>query len=488
MNILEENLPRPMTTIDDLLDEGDSSEKGYKVFVGNNLGYRTYIMHVPMHEFFEISEVANDASRDGDSIAQRKLDPVHAQKLAGYILKGLVVGAMQRRIEKKEPNSSQLEKFLSVLGRQPYQALQPIVANIRACTPFGRNIRAERLTSSSGVTAAFEVFLSQKHVLWVIDGQHRRMAMKLVFDFLDQIRRNGVYPKKSSLYPSQTIELTKEEISAWEELYIGARTFCRVAIEIHLGLEPNQERQLFHDLNNLGKRVDRSLALKFDNSNPINLFIKEVLHDSVGLKIVEKEIKDWKDDQGEVSWKDLVGINALLFLNKTNIGGALPSDVTPKEPLARRFWESVLAIPGFGEVSAKENTVAAQPVVLKALAKLVYDFAFSNRKQPGSDFYLDTLLNSMADLDFSHQNPMWRFYELTQDEISSFGLSGLEQYLPDNAAGNRDVGSLQGGFMRFGAKHNDIYPIIGDMIRWRLKFPKRGDKTGGLSSVTVDDF
>jgi hypothetical protein len=27
--------------------------------------------------------------------------------------------------------------------------------------------------------------------------------------------------------------------------------------------------------------------------------------------------------------------------------------------------------------------------------------------------------------------------------------------------------------MRFGAKHNDIYPIIGDMIRWKLDFPSR---------------
>jgi hypothetical protein len=27
--------------------------------------------------------------------------------------------------------------------------------------------------------------------------------------------------------------------------------------------------------------------------------------------------------------------------------------------------------------------------------------------------------------------------------------------------------------MRFGAKHNDIYPIVGDMIRWKLGLPSR---------------
>ena len=35
------------------------------------------------------------------------------------------------------------------------------------------------------------------------------------------------------------------------------------------------------------------------------------------------------------------------------------------------------------------------------------------------------------------------------------------------------MGSYQGGVMRFGAKHNDIYPILGDMIRWKLDLPSR---------------
>jgi hypothetical protein len=486
MNIADDNLPKPMTTIDDLLDEGDSSEKPYKVFVGNNLGYRTYIMHVPMHEFFEMSEVANDPSRDSESIAQRKLDPAHAQKLAIYILKGLVTAAIQGRQEKKLGDSVALEKILLNLGKQPYQALQPIVVNIRSCEPFGRNIRAARLITTANVTAAFEIFLSQKHVLWVVDGQHRRMGMKIVFDFLDSIRRTGSYPKKSSLYNSENLEVSPQENIAWEEVYSAARTFCKVALEIHLGLAPEQERQLFHDLNNLGKRVDKNLALKFDSSNPVNLFIKETLHEELGMNIVERELKDWKDDNGEISWKDLVAVNALLFLNKTNIGGALPNEVSQKTIIAKRFWEAVNAIPGFGESKAKEVTVAAQPVVLKALAKLTFDFAFSSRKQAGAESFLETLLNGLSEIDFSHGNPMWRFYEMNENQRLAAGLSGLESYLPTDEDGtNRDVGAHQSGFMRFGAKHNDIYPILGDMIRWKLGLPKRGDKSNNL---TLEDL
>lgn len=467
-------LPKPMTTIDDLLEEGDSSEKAYKVFVGNNLGYRVYLMQVPMHEFFEMSEVANDAARDGEAIAQRKLDPAHAQKLAGYILKGLVVGAIQRRLERNEPASPVLDGIYQTMGRQPYLALQPLVTNIRACSPFGRNIRAERIESrTSGTTAAFEVYLSQRHVLWVVDGQHRRMGMKIVFDFLDHIRRTNTYPKKNSLYASDVQELSREETVAWDEVYSGARTFCKVAVEVHLGLQPEQERQLFHDLNNLGKRVDKNLALTFDNSNPINLFIKETLHDAMGIRIIEKDVKDWADDEGGITWKDMVAVNAILFLNKTNIAGAKPADVADKQGHAKELWEAIGAIPGFGEARAKERTVAAQPVVLKALAKLVYDFAFSNRRPDDSEEKLDHLLSSISDIDFSHDNPMWRYYELSEADRMKHGLGGLAGYLPSAEGGNRDVGSYQGGVMRFGAKHNDIYPILGDMIRWRIGLPSR---------------
>jgi hypothetical protein len=53
------------------------------------------------------------------------------------------------------------------------------------------------------------------------------------------------------------------------------------------------------------------------------------------------------------------------------------------------------------------------------------------------------------------------------------GLCGLAEYLPSSETGNRDIGSYQERAMRFGSKHNDIYPMIGDMIRWKLGLPNR---------------
>ena len=70
-------------------------------------------------------------------------------------------------------------------------AIQPLVANIRNCNPRGADIRGDRMSDSrTDETAAFKEFLSQRHVLWVVDGQHRRKAMQLVFEF-----RESVHPQ-----------------------------------------------------------------------------------------------------------------------------------------------------------------------------------------------------------------------------------------------------------------------------------------------------
>jgi len=360
------------------------------------------------------------------------------------------------------------------MGRQPYMSLQPLVANIRTAQESGRSIRAERILSKAdSSTVGFNIYLSQQHVLWVIDGQHRRWAMKMVFEFLDSVLRSSTYPKKASLYKDGVGEVSLDFVAAWQEVSESARSYCTVSVEVHMGLTPEQERQLFHDLNNLGKKIDKNLALKFDNSNPINLFIKDVLHGELEITIVERDVKDWKDDEGAITIKDAVAVNAILFLNKTNIGGAAPAVIKDKAPTAKAFWEAIAAIPGFGEQSAKESTVAAQPVVLKALAKLTYDFGFSARRPANGQELLENLLASITDLDFSHDNPMWRYYELNDQERAEFKLGGLADYLPKADSGNRDIGSYQNGVMRFGAKHNDIYPILGDMIRWKLGLPNR---------------
>lgn len=475
------DLPTPiraeqnLDSLDALADAGDVNETPFNVFIGHNLGHRVFTMSVPFRKFKDISGVAND--REAGPVAQRSLDETHAKKLAVYMVKGLISAAKMRRIATNKPVPETFDTLLRLLGEQPYFSLQPLVCNIRNVSPGGTGggIRGFRLETASGETAGFKVFLSERHILWVVDGQHRRHAADQAMTFLDQVRQSGKYPGKGAvLFLEKGRPVTEEEMLVWNEAYDAARSYATLTVEVHLGLDIDQERQLFHDLNRLGKKVDASLAFQFDGSNPITHFIKRSLVNDLGLAITESEPKDWSDDEGKLLLKDVVAVNALAFLNKSNVSGATPAIIEPREDMILDLWGHILEIPHFGSHRAKEKTVAAQSVVLKALAKIAYDLNFNNRRPENATELYRQFLDGLHDVDFSHENPMWNYYGMTEAERLDAGLSGLSDYLPeDSGQANRDIGSKQGSFMRFGAKHNDIYPILADMIRWKLKLPSR---------------
>jgi hypothetical protein len=470
------NTPQELDALDILSDAGDVNETPFNVFIGHNLGHRVFTMAVPFRKFHDISDVAND--REAGPVAQRPLDPNHAKKLAVYMVKGLVSAAKMRRIGLGKEVSESFDEIMRTLGEQPYFSIQPLVCNIRNVPPGGtgtNGIRGLRLETTTGETAGFKIFLSERHVLWVIDGQHRRHAADMALDFLDQVRQSGKYPGKGAvLFAEKGRQVTEGEMRVWNEAYDAARSYATLTIEVHLGLDISQERQLFHDLNRLGKKVDPSMALQFDSSNPVTQFIKRQLAGDLAMQLSDVEGKDWSEDTGALVLKDAVAVNAVAFLNKGNIAGATPAVVEPREPAILKMWSRIIEVPDFGADRAKEKTVAAQPVVLKAIAKIAYDLNFSNRRpENGPDLY-EKFLDALPELDFSHTNPMWRYYEMSAGERLDNGLEGLADYLPeDDGSVNRDIGLYQGGFMRFGAKHNDIYPVLADMLRWSTGLPSR---------------
>jgi hypothetical protein len=463
---------------------GGSELTWLKVLINNNLGHTTLLMSLSLKKFCELSLVANDRSKmEPNEIAQRQLDPVHARKLAKYILKGLVAAAIQEKKDKSESVPESWQAIYSELGPQPYTAIQPLVVNIRNCKPDGKDLKVRDQGSCN-----YLVGLPQGQKLYVIDGQHRRKGLEEMYDFLKTVIDKAVYTKRGLYCPADrtidngSYQMSGEELELWNQCYLLTENAASVAVEVHLGLDIEAERQLFHDLNRLSKKVDTNLALFFDSSNPITEYSKEYLEESELIAITDDaKDSDWDRDEGKLLRKDVMAVNARLFLNSNNISKATPASVTEGKDVANHFWNAVASIPGFGKPGAKKATVAAQPVVLKALAKLAFDFTLSNRRPENGEELFEKLLKgidqtSEKPINFKHDNPVWRYYELTQEEREKFGLQKLENYLPSEESGNRDIGAYSDGYFRFGAKHNDIFPIIGDMIRWQLGLPARTKK------------
>ena len=462
-------------TLNELVQKGDKTALEIITSISNNLGNTTLIATIPVADFFRMSLVANERSLEGEAIAQRKLDLKHAIRLGRYILKALLMELSKKsnKIDEREV----VNRLLEVVGSQPYVALQPLVGNIRTAGENGMNLRAEAILAKDDTPLGLlKVWLGQQDLIYIVDGQHRRFAIDLVIKFLDEIRLTHKYPNQKSnlstlfVHGRDDRSISNEELNVWCEVESIIRSSFKVAVELHLGLGIEQERQLFHDLNNLGKPVEKNIALEFDSSNPITKFINDELIMNNIVSMTDHEIKDWNEDDGGLNRKELVSINARLILNATNIKDATRQKMEDRKECAKRFWNVVTQLPFFGQEKWKFHTVIAQPVVLKALAKLTYDFAFGRYRNNES---LEKLFNGISTIDFSHNNPLWRYYQLTGEEIQNFKLNGLEDYLPDNNKGNRDIGKYDGEFMRFANRSNDVVPIIGDMIRWELKLPSR---------------
>jgi len=473
-HMLSEDAEGKLTSLSSMLDFG-ADEEPVNVVMGYNLGNPTWGADIKLATFVEWSEVANDPEK-GD-IAQRRLDPNHAKSLANFMLKGLINSAIVRRKLQGKPVPEIYNEVQSRLGTKPYCALQPVVANIRAMDPDKPSVRALRgITEKTGETVGFKVFMPRTYRWWIVDGQHRRFGGEMLLDWLKEVTRTGRYPGRGGIIDFKG-DISNDEMIVWSEALECARTFATVKIEFHLGLTIDQERQLFHDLNNLGKKINVSQATEFDQGNPINSFVKFVLEEEVGIATTERDIKDWSQDDGAMLRKDLAGINAIAFLNKTNARTATPLIITERKEDVARMWEAVTELPGFGEEKAKTKTVSAQPVVLKAIAKLTFDLLYSNRRPENGREMFDKLIQKLSEVDFSHENKMWQYYQMSEEERANPELAGLASYLPEggivSSDSNRDLGAFQGGIMRFGAKHNDIYPVLADMIRWKMGLPGR---------------
>ena len=150
----------------------------------------------------------------------------------------------------------------------------------------------------------------------------------MVAEFLRAIRATHKYPSRPKLYyAAHKNPLSRGELKAWNGLYDVFRGEWTISMEVHLGLNEAQERQIFHALNNLVKKVEESLAYKFDDANPVNRFIKHELvkfDDDGGFwkpKLAEKDVLGLAYDEGGLSRKDLIGIKAVLFLNQNKCDG-----------------------------------------------------------------------------------------------------------------------------------------------------------------------
>jgi hypothetical protein len=273
-------------------------------------------------------------------------------------------------------------------------------------------------------------------------------------------------------------KLSGTELEIWSNVFELARSHFTVDVTVHLGLKPEQERQLFHDLNNLGKKPDAALSQAFDQANPVSVFIRreiearnllgDVRISDIGSK---KGQKRSSEGAPTIFRDDLVSANAMLFAGATNQAGIMPSTVVPHTDYAVRFWKAVASQPHFGEEGWEEKTLLAEPVMIKALAQLAYTFHDSREKNHDlRDSFLADL--EAGKLDFSPTDPLWALHRKTDAELEAEDPRLLDYITPE--AGRKSYATWQGDqLMSFAQNTRDIARYLGDAMRWKLGLPAR---------------
>jgi len=422
-----------------------------------NLGANTMVTSLDIGSFLLQSMVGNDPLKG--PVTQRKPDMGHAQKMAIFIFKGLVNYTLDRYRQANRDIPSEIDLIGRYLGSQPYYAWAPVVASIRDDV---HNIGVEVVAGDEG-----EVILKLRsnQMLWVIDGQHRRIAWKIVLDYVNQLIRDRKYTKSGGLVPAELKQVADDALLFWHEALAYYSERFSITIDLHFGLTTEQEKQLFHDLNNLQKTVAASQAQAFDQSNPINIFTHRLIEHELFA-----EVKDRVTFDGRVDWEDsawikldtLNAINARLLMNKTTISGAKPVEINDREDAAWSFWEAVTKIPS---IFNRNESVAAQPALLKALARVYFELTWGR----GADAAVaESFLENIPRIDFSHNNPLWNIEQLTDEEVAAH--DGLAPFLPENWR-EKSVGGKIDGIIRFGMRHNESILVLPGVIRYLAKLP-----------------
>ena len=486
------------------LRKQDSAERTIPVLAGGNLGNPTLKMNLSIKEVVRISQVFNaktikDLGLEGRELdAQRPLYENHAKGLAQYVVIGLVAMLINKMKASGEVVPKRVLTMQEQIGVSSYSMLQPIVANIRHCEEDFSDLKPrairEKLPNGAeqDLDGVFRITLASRHTLSIVDGQHRVVAFTQVLKWLRQVTSNRQYPVKGLFQPVDTDhgghnKLHPEMVDFWQQVEDVATTESMVCVECHLGASDEQERQIFSDLNSKGKKAELSLSLEYDEADAVNAFIKNTLlaenNGIIDFPVRTSDSKDWHSDDGGLLRKELNPITCLVMRGKLSSKGFSPKDVSDYGSLAKKFWTVVQQIPGFGEPSSRSKTVAAQPVVLKGLARLAYDLALGSKADQNHD-HLERLWVAIesGELDFSHKNGMWGLLMKSSAERAKLDKD-IGNYIHVPPGTNLDAGTVDPdhGWVRYGNKHNDIYPRIGDLIRWKLKLNPRASVTRSIA-------
>ena len=456
---------------------GNSNTQRWTCLQVEGLSDWNALASISLEDFLRFTTIANESQlrEDGkytgpERVAQREQRDAHARAFAEYFL-----GAVANRILKSPSTSEGVRTYakhvLSCVKQQDFYSLPPVTLNMDT-----EKVETVRRRGSEGPT--FTLAFSTGYRFGLADGGHRKKAAQYFQTLLEYVVLENELPKSGYLSPTAHKELSVRAPLDHHAEYTkqDAAEFWMQALNIYGEIEVGafiqpihgqivMERQSYHDLNNLGLKLVQGQALSFDLASPINEYLSRS-HKAPLPPLADQDVILWANDEGEIARKHAASICAYVIRGRSSQKGITHSQFEQKVNLLEAFWTCACSLPGVGKKNGRDISVASQPVVLKAIARLTWEVAFGIEKDYELAVEIHEKLYKLGkDGFFKHDRRYWLPYD-DEDQIKD---PRHVPFLPPPTGVNRNLGAKDSeGRIRYGAKHNDIVSILVDVLRCEL--------------------
>jgi hypothetical protein len=247
------------------------------------------------------------------------------------------------------------------------------------------------LAQAEDMSAQQSFVLKRGSKLSVLDGQHRLLALGFVGEQMArEVRRNvrKVSVCKLKLRKEPEAEGLREELAELEALVEGleARRLAlmetELAVQIYIGLNEEEEKQLFGVINSKVQLVSKELGHSFDSVDPINLVIQQVADHHALLKEAGIEMRGsltaFNRNFTCFSW--LYSAATMLFSGRMQPSYELLRNVRKDMPfyveVLHQFFSAVL--PLMPEQPGLPQYTSATRVMQESIALYANQFLFRN--------------------------------------------------------------------------------------------------------------
>lgn len=268
----------------------------------------------------------------------------------------------------------------------------------RFMTGFNAIVTSLRNSSLEYNEETCEVRISTRGKLYISDGQHRcggiRICVEMVESELEKARSDD---------DNDALEYWGHILKNLEETNLPVVIFTQ--------LTKDEEKQLFHDLNNLGVSVNQSQALDLDQNDTFNRLSKNLEIEIPQLKKygLNKTAKTLSDKNLQVATLGIWNNCNRILLNGSNDKEMNKPwnkswNFEEKKELCKEFWQTFFNILPEDFVD-KEKYIITKSAYLQGIAAFGHKLIFENKAENWKK-----LIFKLRNFDWSYTNDVYSKY------------------------------------------------------------------------------